>query len=681
MGFFSKTVVSTASASMNLVEDTPEVINQAIINASLEGYDAGESLLDTLANSFDNNMRRYQSYGDTTFTLGLPLGQSSTITASLANVQSALDKEFPYTTTAVSGFYEDFNLEFVAISHLRVTNDYKAEDNTINVGGIRYEIAKYIWTDSEPTIVKVMREGFSGILIEMARVTDPLFALEGSDEDEDFINITYFKESELEPYYWPYYIKTNKYPELDPSNDIGPVNQFFPIVPLRLNKQSYTDPDLSDTELYKTSKSLLSKAGIVWKQLDEGINENPDIDDVNHAYIMNAISLETEDNYSKRYLFNYFLDLEAQSGITSDDYEEWEKDSSETTTPPVNTLSITSGTWKSAISYYYIKSKTVESTIGKIGTVDITINAFPRFTPQGFNYSTESVESKVLITRQITDTTCVELCVAGLVYRNEISGSGSFVRIGLDDLGKEDDETEILIPLNLGIVDKMTFTERHYVYYDSFKVVFNAFKKQKLKWYQTGFFKFVTIVIAIAVAVYTGYYQAVVAALSTAAAAGALALAITVAWLVIEAYIVKVTFEFIAKELGVEVAIILAAVLAVYGFGGGLFDLPMANTAVFIGTVGLDSSISYGIERIQAEYEAFQSYAIQKQEELDVVKESLEKPEAAFDIVGMLPMESPTSFYTRKLTTNVAPVTLEAVSSYVDRALTLPTIGVDYGYE
>ena len=107
----------------------------------------------------------------------------------------------------------------------------------------------------------------------------------------------------------------------------------------------------------------------------------------------------------------------------------------------------------------------------------------------------------------------------------------------------------------------------------------------------------------------------------------------------------------------------------------------MANTAVFIGTVGLDSAMSYGIEEIQAEYEAFQSYATQKQEELDVVKESLEKPEAAFDIVGMLPMESPTSFYTRKQTTNVAPVTLEAVSSYVDRALTLPTIGVDYGYD
>lgn len=678
--------MSTASSSMNLVEDTPEIINQAVINSSLEGSDTGEYLLDTLANSFGNSMRRYQAYGDSTFTLGLPLGQSSTVTVDPAKIQAALDIEFPYATQAISGFYEDFNLRFVTNSHLRITNDYRSADNTIEVGGVRYEIADYLWSAAEPNVVRVMRRLLDDKLEELVKVIDPLFALEGSEEDEDFINVTYLRLDDAgipedEPYYWAYYIKTDKYPDLNPINDNGPVNQFFPIVPLRLNKQSYTDPDLADTELYKTSKALMAKAGIVWSQLDAGVNENPDIEEVNHAYIMNAISIETEDIHSKKYLFNYFLDLEAQSGIDKYNFDKWLEGSAGSTTPPINTLTISSGTWKSSISYYYIHSSSVDKVVGPVDTVDISFIGYSRVSPTNLGYSREDDNSKLVITKQVTETSCIEIEVSGLVYRNEISGSGRFVRIGLDDLDQPDDDTELLIPLNLGIVEKMTFTERHYIYYDSFKVVFNAFKKQKLKWYQTGFFQFVVVVIAIAVAVYTGYFEGVIAALSIAAAGGALALAITIAWLTIQAYAVKVTFEFIAKELGIEIAIILAAVLAVYGFSGSLFELPMANTAVFIGTVGLDSVMSYGIAEIQSEYEAFQDYATQKQEELDIVKESLESSEAAFDIVGMLPMESPTSFYTRKLSTNMAPVTLEAVSSFVDRALTLPSIGVDYGYE
>lgn len=78
---------------------------------------------------------------------------------------------------------------------------------------------------------------------------------------------------------------------------------YMPIIPLRHDNVDLTS---IDDELYRTSKTLLKKMSINIDDLATRINDNPDIDQIDHAWVMFGVSVNTEDIPGLRYLNNYF---------------------------------------------------------------------------------------------------------------------------------------------------------------------------------------------------------------------------------------------------------------------------------------------------------------------------------------------------------------------------------------
>lgn len=87
---------------------------------------------------------------------------------------------------------------------------------------------------------------------------------------------------------------------------------------------------------------------------------------------------------------------------------------------------------------------------------------------------------------------------------------GGYSLEGVLELGKDDGE--IYIPItDLGL-NRLTYEELHYAIARGMSMMVLSIVKVKTKWYQSGFFKFVMIVIIIAAAVFTGGAAAYLAA-------------------------------------------------------------------------------------------------------------------------------------------------------------------------
>ena len=232
----------------------------------------------------------------------------------------------------------------------------------------------------------------------------------------------------------------------------------------------------------------------------------------------------------------------------------------------------------------------------------------------------------------------------------------------------------------------MPFWDRNVIAYDSIKMVFNAFEEVKLKWYQTGFFQFVTIVVSIAITIVSGGLSSFVGALMGAVSAGVVALGIFVAKILISAVVAKYAFSFVAEQLGAELAAILATIAIVYGavgsFGSNsqLFNLPMASDFLNLGLglgEGIQQQLANELLELQNDFTALNADIADKQEELDKVNDSFQHSIDPFNIfqpLGLVPGETPSEYISRKIEIkNPGILAIDALHSYVERNLQLPT--------
>ena len=482
--------------------------------------------------------------------------------------------------------------------------------------------------------------------------------------------------------FWNYDPLSNDYPVLDIPEDIA-YTQYMPIVPLRINNKNLTDPTLAGTPLYDTSKELLNKIGLKMDQLNEGINENPDINEVDHAYVVLGVSLHTEKDESNDYLYRFFDDLYARSFFSVDIFSAW-LNSGKTNTPPTNSIKISDGTYNTQIVYYYVDKTTGSGKVAEVGKVAKVITPWKKrevISNGSLSYGYENPDNKVILRKQITEDTYDEVVISGLLFINNIYGARDYVTT----IDKSDTDS-FIIPINLSISEQMSILDNNTVYYDALKIVFNAYEYTKLKWYETGFFKFVVAIVSIAITISMGYDFGI-SSLIAAASTGALAFTSFILQQAFTYVAVSFGFKLAADKLGIEFAAILAVIAIAYGSLGSesLFNLPMADSLMFMGTLGMKSSLEFGYEELKGEYDAILSEAERLQKEIDTANELLDTgtnlidPLNTFTDLNMLPMEPMDSFIGRSLMINQGVSSIDMVSSFVDTQLLLPTAENYYG--
>ena len=139
------------------------------------------------------------------------------------------------------------------------------------------------------------------------------------------------------------------------------------------------------------------------------------------------------------------------------------------------------------------------------------------------------------------------------------------------------------------------------------------------------------VVIIVVLTIYTGAGGAFVAKLTAAAAAGATALAVFIAQTVIYSLAMSAAFKFVAKELGVEFAIILAMVAMAYGLLGSneAFSLPYADSVLAMTGPMFDAIQSVQVEALEditSAYNTMMDEYKTKQKEIAELWKELQPP-------------------------------------------------------
>ena len=273
-----------------------------------------------------------------------------------------------------------------------------------------------------------------------------------------------------------------------------------------------------------------------------------------------------------------------------------------------------------------------------------------------------------------------------LVQRITVAGLSQTVRVyqaadHIISLSSGENEV-ILLPLNRELINKMRPLDANTLAYHSLKVVMHAYQVTYVKWYQTGFFKFVMIVIAIALTIYSGYGGELITQLAAAAAAGVTTLAVFIAQAVIYSLMMSAAFKFVAKELGVEFAMILAMVAMAYGLLGSneAFSLPYADSVLAMTGPMLDAAQSVQVEALEditSAYNTMMDAYETKQKEMAELWKELQPPSrldplGIFTAVDMPVFENPTQYIERKTTSNIADIVgYNAIQTFYENALNL----------
>ena len=510
-------------------------------------------------------------------------------------------------------------------------------------------------------------------------------AVEGLDDQANYFHVKYVVGGVTK--YWTYRDGAGTYPVLDAVFDREPLpnGSFFPFAYFRYDNVS----EIADTstEAYRSSKKLVKYLGMDYDQIADAIDQNPDIADVKQAMMIMAVPANTVDPLERRYLWSFFnnlyLALDVDQRFKSEEAALLAGVDFYAPGPATLGMIIQDTRFKMSVDNDGIYKRRVAGNIGPVGSYDsgFTMKDYRQYS---VNPMTEEVVSFVIRSaahhyyrRQVSVGFYDEIIVVGMQTRFHIFEQ--YLSIG------DENDSILLIPLDRAITAVYPITEREVLYSRSLHYVFNSLVVTKIKWYQTGLFKAVLIIIAILI-IYFSWGTATNEALWLIAVGEYLAASAVIFVLVTEYLILQYAFKLIVKAVGVKAAIVIAVIAAMIGVvgafnAGGLANAPWAQQLLSVssGLVnGVNNVVASNMEDLLESAERFGIFKEEQNKVLDTAKELLENRVFLdpFVIFG----EFPQDYYNRTVHSgNIGVVGLDAISMYVDVSLTLPKLNETIG--
>lgn len=329
--------------------------------------------------------------------------------------------------------------------------------------------------------------------------------------------------------------------------------EFFPAIPIRIENQFVTEiggslQDAAEEAYWKLTGARLSK-------LIPQLEDHEQLGDMDHMFLLPAVTLNAADTPSQTYLYEFFrslIDLQVSNTtlddfvadarnkrVTSAAWRRWKRandgDGSPTNpswnkiapaleavfndVPDRNEIHIR---MPGLPQFDFIISWTgIEETqhVGnaarfdanqtrpllKLGEYLIVPMAPVTAWDLGMDYydylqHVKQTWSRFAILRQHSKRRYSKIVVTGLMHQNFVYGDKS-VRIYAEDVIEEEDESGFLIPLHYPTLRKVGALKGAELAGVSTYLVINSYKQVKQKWYQRGFFKIVMFAVSIAISV------------------------------------------------------------------------------------------------------------------------------------------------------------------------------------
>ena len=639
-----------------------------------------QNILQYYHNSLATRMHNVYEYGYNEYTYGLPDGFEVKYPINPGEVEDAIEDDLGYDVDIYGIQLKDpdhlWFAQKYAQNHWRwieqVVED--SNGNNVTVGfchnapitgnaqegyGVRLIDANLYKNNRMGAILeyKVRRLGSTSIVTEEVFFTP--------SNPEVFQNLKYYHvkykpagaSSAAAEQFWAYAVGSGKYPILDDIEATPLGSPFLPIIPLREDNKNLgpkvedgefvRDDDgnliVPDTDLYRTSVQLCSRADTDFNNLCREISSNPDVGDIDHAYLIFGIDIRSNTKVGKHYLYQFFnaLALRNVEGI----------------------IEVKDANYRIEILFDSCTVVTKTGTISKDTVIEYSGN-------------------NMVIRRRDGDSRYREVTVTNLSHVNYVY-EGHTVNTSLSDSADEE-EYNFIIPLRYDLSKQdRRIMDRESLYLESYKIVFNCYEKRKLKWYESGIFKIALLVVAIVAAVYTAGQSLTAYFAGTATIESLILLA---AQYVIYAELLKIGFVFLVNVLGIEAAAfiaVLAIIVAAYGGVGGDGFMTAENLLQFSSNItqGIETEIMNSMLELQKEMEEFQLYASDMNQELEDLEDELNYDSwvTPYEFIRgepmFIPNETPDAYFNRTIHAgNIGTLSLSAAENFVDNALTLPKL-------
>lgn len=341
---------------------------------------------------------------------------------------------------------------------------------------------------------------------------------------------------------------------------------FFPFIPIRLNNQFLSESYLPDAYAQTTRAYRKVMDGAKISDLVELLETNPSLDDIDHACIMFGVSLNVQDNASRRYLYNFFKSLrDIQIG-------------GPTTTSLASQNIVTIKGQTSVSSFYDIRlswryfSETTGSGLGK---VDADVGEF-WFQKNGTVSSGSKTYEKLRLYWQETDSTYRYLELVGFFHYNYVYGSKR-VEISAFSAIDDTEESGFVVPLHYDVWRETSLISTSQVATACTFIVFNCYEVHKTQWWETGIFRiFLVIVIAVVSVLFTGGagFGLLGAHLALGTALGFTGMTAAIVGAVVNALAAMILISLldtVLKPLGPMAPVIAAVLMFVIGQAAGSF--------------------------------------------------------------------------------------------------------------
>ena len=582
------------------VTDPPDAVVNNLSTTSIDGYAEKDSSVQILVNTVPTTTVTADVDGYFTYTFGTALTAGDVVKTivedAAANTSAGVDKTVPYTNGSPATVGTD-----------------KTITEIVHTEDITFDFLDYI-----P----------SAVITPPSEADEPPITISGSEDfvqEYDYIHAcyTYVVGAVTHIAYLTYQHGSGTISALDELFEMSAsTGEFYPRLYARLNSQSLPETLSTSSDEYKSSKKLAKLMGIDWVDWSAQLHSSiADIADVRQIFLMIAAPMNTSDPVITEYQYRYWTKIfdELTTNVTTGAL-------AGTGARIGKVLEIKDTQYTNYIGFNAVNVTTITGTIGVVGTYNTEyVNA--RISYIDTHYAPSTGRSALYMgggvltpahhvyRYQDSLTTYKEVQVFGAVSTHSFAGYSTSA------VGTEEN---LIIPLDKSALPHMTSNEKELLFNKCLYLVINLTKVIKTKWYQTGVFKVIMVVVAVVITVFSG-----------GAAGGLGAFLINLATNIAIGALINIIITELVKTgiISGKFAAFVAAVAFILGALRGSVDVKLLNlTAVQLMTVSMlafqitAKTYEFQYKKLQQEASAFSAEAQEKQAALSKAKELLGDP-------------------------------------------------------
>lgn len=491
------------------------------------------------------------------------------------------------------------------------------------------------------------------------------------DLEEDYHQVRYTRADGTTGFF-TYLQNAGTFPAIDDvfAADFSESGTYFPWAYMRYDGKNIDH--FSTDVIWGQVKAWCQFLGVDAQMINDAVHEDENVDDVEQAILFFGVRPSTQDQSELQYLFKYMLRLHTASVTQRAKAQVIQDLLGDYSNSLDQKILIRDKFFKMSFSFSGIK---YARKTGRVTGLGKYTGAFVTATNSSGQKQTSQPAYRYQY--QVLSSVYEEITVfnPNLFYSIK-SGKGHSAKPGAK---------ELLFPVDRGVLNTISVKDKEVILTRSLHMCVNTVQEIKSSWYSGTFFRWIMIIVAVIITVYTAgaAWQSLVAA----AAIGVTAVALVILQYTVLSMVANYAVKIFVKEVGPEFALIVAIAAMAVGAYGMSTDATWGQTLLSISSNLTKTAGTTYVNDLQASFANMANEMSWMQEQMDSLSETRKELGLGFeysglsglDFVGYRPTlvmgESPTDFYSKTVHSgNVGASSMALTEMYFDVKLTLPQL-------